>query len=231
VLASGTYEIMEQQFRRGIADNIKAITIEAEDSYSVLRNLSQRTAEAMEQNFSDFYFDVMRGEFDSLADYANAMLMSIQRATADVMGQMTKEALFGGGSTKSSGLISGLGTWLGGLFGGGSSYAGAGTYGVNPGDINWHAKGGSFGPDEWIGVGEDGPEIIYTGSKSGQVIPSGAGRGDVSIQVNVINESGEPLRAEQGQVRFDGQQYIADVHIDKMINSRGYRQANRQAMR
>ena len=57
------------------------------------------------------------------------------------------------------------------------------------------------------------------------------GGGAVNIQVNV-NNHGEPLeQSEPAQVRFDGQKYIAEVHIDKMINSRSYRQANRQAMR
>jgi hypothetical protein len=136
---------------RGLESLIKA----EEDNKNRMIELSQRTAEAMEQNFSDFYFDVMMGKYRDLGDYAEAVFRSIVRAQADIMGQQTREALFGTGG--GSGLLSSAGSWLGSLFSGGSNYAGAGTRGVNPGDVNWHAKGGSFGPDEWIGVGEKGP--------------------------------------------------------------------------
>jgi tape measure domain-containing protein len=227
ILGGGTAAIVEEQLRRGVGDNLQIVKDAAKDTSNYMIELSQRTAEAMEQNFSDLYFDIMTGQFRSLGDYATAVLRSIQRATADLLGQTTKEALFdkGGGS----GLIDTGVNWVTSLFSGGSSYPGAGTYGVNPGDVNWHAQGGSFGPNEWIGVGEKGPEIIYTGNKSGQVIPSGGG--NVSVQVNVIN-NGEPLeQSAPAQVRFDGSKYIADVHIDRMMNNRSYRQANRQAMR
>ena len=134
IISSGTYETMEQQLRRGIGDTVQ----EFQEGYKFMENLSQRTAEAMEQNFSDFYFDAMRGEFNSLRDYANAVLRSIQRATADVLGQMTKEFIFGKGSG-GSGLLQSAGKWLGSLFGGGGS-------GYNPADwaeTLW-AKGGVF---------------------------------------------------------------------------------------
>lgn len=239
IIAGGTGEIMAEQLRRGVGDSVQAF----KDGYSVLENLSQRTAEAMEQNFSDFYFDVMRNEFDDLGDYADAMLRSIQRATADVMGQITKEALFGGGSSGSSGLITEIGKWIGGMFGGGGT---SGTLGglteAQTGGALFHS-GGRVGmtPTPMRSVpaslfahaprlhqglaGDEFPAILQKGET---VYAKGSGP---SIQVNVINESNEPLQADQGQVRFDGQKYITEVHIDKMINSRSYRQANRQAMR
>ena len=218
--ANDRYEVQA----RGLERIIEA----EEENNNRMIELSQRTAEAMEQNFSDLYFDIMRQKYRGLGDYADAVLMSMQRATADVLGQMTKEALFGGGSN--AGASGNVWGWFSSLFSGGSNYAGAGTRGVTPGSVNWHAQGGTFGPDEWIGVGEKGPEIIYTGNKSGQVIPAG-GAGNVSIQVNVIN-NGEPMeQAAPADVRFDGSKYIADVHIDRMINNRSYRQANKQAMR
>jgi len=102
VTSGGTGEIMAQQLRRGVGDSVKAF----QDGYNVLENLSQRTAEAMEQNFSDFYFDVMKREFHDLGDYADAILDSIRRATSDVLGQATKDFLFGTGSGSGGGFIS-----------------------------------------------------------------------------------------------------------------------------
>lgn len=234
IISSGTYEIMEQQLRRGVGDNLQLMVQEAEDHYSVLENLSQRTAEAMEQNFSDYYFDVIRGEFDDLGDYADAMLRSIHRATADVMGQMTKESLFG--KEGESGLIQGIGTWLGGLFKSAKGNVfdrgrvqafGRGTIVDRP-IIFPMATGAGL-------MGEDGPEGVLplTRTSSGDlgVKTVGARGGDLNIEVNVIN-NGEPVEQSQpADIRFDGQKYIAEVHIDKMINSRAYRQANRQAIR
>lgn len=187
----------------------------------------------MEQNFSDYYFDVMRGYFDGLGDYADAMLMSIQRATADVMGQMTKEALFGGGSSGSSGLISEIGKWIasekGNVFDRGRVHAFARGTIVDRPTLFPMARGAGL-------MGEAGPEGVLplTRTSSGDLGVKAVGSSataPVNFQVIVNNESDVPLTAEQTDMRFDGQKYIAEVHIDKMINSRSYRQANRQAMR
>lgn len=74
-------------------------------------------------------------------------------------------------------------------------------------------------------IAEKEPELVTPGRNIRK------GGGGVSVQVNVINESGIPLSAEAGDVRFDGERYVADVHIDRLINNRSYRQANRQAFR
>jgi tape measure domain-containing protein len=200
----------------------------AKESSRQLIDLSERTADAMEQNFSDLYFDIMTGKYRDLGDYATAIFQSIARAQADYLGQMTREGLFG--TNESPGLISSFAKWAGSSLSSGSARTSASDFGgggwVN---VHPHAKGGPFGSDEFIRVGEKGPEIIYTGNKSGQVIPSGAG--NVNIQVNVINNGEAVEQSEPAQVRFDGGKYIADVHIDRMMNNRSYRQANRQAMR
>jgi tape measure domain-containing protein len=80
-----------------------------------MQELSQRTAEAMEQNFSYLYFDVMKNKFTSLRDFGQAVLDSLTRATADYLGQLTRVGLFGekGGS---GGLINAAVDWIGDLF-------------------------------------------------------------------------------------------------------------------
>lgn len=44
-----------------------------------------------------------------------------------------------------------------------------------------------------------------------QMAALGNGAGGVAVQVNVINQSGQPLTAQQGTTRFDGAQVILDV--------------------
>jgi len=77
-----------------------------ESAFWDLTELSERTANAMEQNFSDFFFDAMTGKLTSLADFGTAVLNSLARASADMLGQMAKTAMFGG--TSSNGLLGSL---------------------------------------------------------------------------------------------------------------------------
>lgn len=85
--------------------------------------LSERTAEDMERNFSDLYFDAITGKFKRLEDYVQGVLESIARATSDVLGQMTKELLFGENESGGGGFLSGALGFVGSLFGGGASAA------------------------------------------------------------------------------------------------------------
>ncbi|RZB36317.1 MAG: hypothetical protein SRB2_02142 [Desulfobacteraceae bacterium Eth-SRB2] len=131
----------------------EVIQEKSKQSFNVFENLSQCTAEAMEQNFLNLYFDIMSNKFDSLRDYANAALDSIRRATSDVLGQMTKELLFGGGASGGSGWISSALGWAG--FGGNRQY------------------GGPVDPGKTYIVGEKGPEFLYMGNRGGQIVPGG----------------------------------------------------------
>lgn len=70
--------------------------------FDAMVELSERTADAMEQNFSNLFFDVMTGQFKSLKDVGTAVLHSLARATSDVLGQMMKVLLF----QKDTGLLS-----------------------------------------------------------------------------------------------------------------------------
>ena len=87
--------------------------------YNYMIELSQRTAEALEKNFSDLFFDAFTGKLDSLQDYFLAFLTSIQRMSADIAGQMAKDLIFGKGAG-GGGLLSGLGGLLSSYFGGGT---------------------------------------------------------------------------------------------------------------
>jgi hypothetical protein len=99
-------------------DEIKA---QNEETMSSLVQLSQRTAERMQDNFSSFFFDAMKGELKSLEDYVNAVMDSILRAVSDMAGQLATQAIFGGGAVGGMGGGGGLIGWLAGLFGGGGS--------------------------------------------------------------------------------------------------------------
>jgi len=112
-----------------------------------LVEMSERTADAIEDNFSSFYKDVFRNELDSAADYFRAFCNSLTDSFSDMLGQMTKELLFGGGSSGGSGLFKSIFSGIGGLFGGGGT---AGTLGglteAQTAGALFH-KGGTVGKD------------------------------------------------------------------------------------
>lgn len=152
--------------------------------------LSQRTADALEQNFSDFFFDSFTGQLKDMGDYWEAFLTSMKRAWADIMGQMAKEWIFG----DEQGAI-GV-DWMGmlgkvaGLFGGGSS--GPAHIGVGGTTAFRMASGGVVG-EHVVGVGlqsgrsyefgEGGiPEVVIPRDKFS--FGPAAGSGGVSIEVH-----------------------------------------------
>lgn len=57
--------------------------------------LAEDAASAMEGTFETVFFDGMRGQFDSLSDYVNAFLRSMQQSVAQVLAQMATNQLIG----------------------------------------------------------------------------------------------------------------------------------------
>jgi tape measure domain-containing protein len=102
------------------ADRVKAaleeIERQSQETFDGLAQLSQRTAEAMQENFSDLFFDAFTGKLKDLEDYASAIFTSIQRAAADMAGQLATEAIFGAKSVGGTGGGGGLIAWIASLF-------------------------------------------------------------------------------------------------------------------
>jgi len=137
-------EVLAHQW---LVEQIKALDeerLEAAKKNNVwLVELSERTADAIEDNFSSFYKDVFRGELDSAADYFRAFCHSLSDSFSDMLGQMTKELLFGGGSSGGSGLLKSMFSGIGSWFGGGTSLDANAGLGADWAGTLW-AKGGAF---------------------------------------------------------------------------------------
>lgn len=214
IIPSGTYEIMEQQLRRGVGESLIPYDATKEDveksreafesMYSDLKfqsadyydyrraqlekqaedyekytgntvlahqwlteqikaldadrlaaakknnvwlvELSERTAEAIEDNFSQFFRDAFRGELDSAADYFRAFCHSLSDSFSDMLGQMTKEILFGGGTSGGSGLFGSMFSGIGSWFSGGTALDASAGLGADWSATLWH-KGGTIGKD------------------------------------------------------------------------------------
>lgn len=82
-------------------------------------------------------------------------------------------------------------------------------------------------------VGEKGPEAIMPlsrmpggdlGVKALGAPPGERTLVNNNVQVNIINKSGMPLETKATEARFDGEQYVVDVTVDRYMRSRSYRQ-------
>jgi lambda family phage tail tape measure protein len=200
-----------------------------EESFNLVAQLSERTAERMQDNFSDLFFDAFKGELKSLEDYANAIFDSILRAAADLAGQMTTQAIFGskavGNTAGGAGL---LGSIIGMFGGGGPEQLG-----------QYNAKGNAFGPAGMVAfarggvvdrptvfpfasgvglMGEAGPEAIIPLKRNarGELGVSGA-KGAVNITVN--NYSGAPVDVRESAGPADTRQI--EVMIGNMLSNGG----------
>jgi len=88
---------------------IKNTTKIAEKEFSLLQEMSERTFWAMQQNFSDLFYDGLTRKLGSFVDYCQAIFNSIARAWADLMGQMFVKWIFTSiPSVKSSGFFSSI---------------------------------------------------------------------------------------------------------------------------
>jgi len=113
------------------------------ETYDKMIQLSQRTADAMEQNFSDYFYDAFTGQMKDIGDYWQGLMNSMKRAFADFLGQMVKESLFGGdGSSGFLGLvIKGAGALFNGDGGGGAAASGSAGYYESAADFSFDSGG------------------------------------------------------------------------------------------
>jgi len=140
------------------------------DTNEYLIEFSRRTSEAMEQNFSDLFFDMMTGEFKDLEDFAKGVFRSIQRAAADMLGQMAKEGLFG-----KEGMGGLIGKFVASYFaGGGGAYSWSSS---SPAYSDFSMAGGGIIGEHVVGVGLQSGKSYEFGEAGAEVVsPVGAGQ-------------------------------------------------------
>jgi len=66
---------------------------EQEKAFDYLEEMSKRTAQSMEQNFSNFFYDAITGNLKSLGDYFVSFANNLLKIWSDLMAKMAMEAL------------------------------------------------------------------------------------------------------------------------------------------
>jgi len=172
--------------------------------YRSITDMSERTADAIEDNFSSFFKDVFKNELEDGQTYFQSFCDSLMDSFADMLGQMTKELLFGAGG--SGGLLKSVISGVGGWFTGGG--AGGGYNAADWASTMWH-KGGKVGHDYapkrmvpstmFIGAprlhnglaADEFPAILQRGE---EVLAKGQSRGvTINVPFTVEDPSGERI--------------------------------------
>ena len=190
------------------------------DTFDEMIELSERTAWAMQENFSNVFFDAMTGELKTFGDYAKSILTSIQRAIADITAQMVTEGLFGQ-NMKGGGWLSSLGD----LFSGGSSESNVSTIRSGQGGGYGFASGGYIGePVKGFGMSSG---KSYEFHPNEIVTPVGKMGGGVQVDVIVVNNLGQEADVSQSSSWISPDQMVTDIILNKKMTSRGFRQSMR----
>lgn len=109
--------------------------------------------------------------------------------------------------------------------------------GNGPVPLRQYAAGGIANSPQLAMFGEGSQPEAYVPLPDGRTIPvtvTNMGRqeqGMPNIQVNVINQSGQPVKAEQEGGRFDGKQFVLDVVLSGMSAPGRFRDGMKDAMR
>ena len=192
-------------------------------------------------NFKDVFvsaFDSIEGSLVSLVsgtesakdkfkkfceDITKTILQSMTQII--IRGLITNAILraIGMGSSISVGNLSGM-SQLSGTFAGGSvgGYVPSG-YSAGSGISVGLAGGGIAQAGGTYVVGENGPELLRMGSQSGRVYnnrqSSAMMSGVENVKVEVINKSGQEVKANNANVRFDGKTMIISTVIEAVNNN------------
>ena len=117
-----------------------------------------------------------------------------------------------------------FGNLLSGIGGGGGSIGDTGTAlsGYVSSFLSGSYAGGGLTSPGWSLVGEQGPELIdtstpgrvYTASQTAAALSARNTISTPAIQLNVTNNTGSEVKAQNTDVKLDGQKYVIDIVLD-----------------
>lgn len=218
------------------ADAMERLAKKSNKSMDSMSQFAVQAARNIQDSIGDGLYDILSGNFDNIAKSWGDMIM---RMVAQAAAAQLARALFGDfGNTGSIGgiagsLISSVGGWLGGsslpstaswalpvmpsakgnVFGPGSDLDYYRNSIVSSPTLFRFAKGGAFGM-----MGEAGSEAIMPLKRGpdGRLGVSADASAPPNFAINIINQ-GEPMSAtQQGSPRFDGEQWVIDVVVNRL---------------
>ncbi|MCL7744362.1 hypothetical protein LV476_05270 [Guyparkeria hydrothermalis] len=193
--AEATRKKSNEALMNGFAEDLRKLEAASEDSADSMSVFWEQAARNMQDSMSTFFFDVMQGDFDNMAD---GFKRTIDKMVSDLMASQLLDYLGKGNASSGGSWLEGLvGNLAGGIFGsgGGTSWASSGAQ-VVTGEINTgngfanfssifgggRAIGGPVSAGTPYMVGEHGPELFVPDSSGTVRSAQNSGQG-----MNVVN--------------------------------------------
>lgn len=161
-------------------------------------------------------------------DLANSIMNTMMKVIMQglVMNMVTSMFGMGGGNVDLGGILSHSSYFsIGGTKYSGSSFMGG-------------LASGGYAPGGMYLVGEKGPELldlntpgrVYTAEQTRAALNCG-NAGIQNIEVNITNESGQPVQAAKGSATFDGERLVLGIVLKAVQNNEGgFRDVMRSAV-
>lgn len=161
-------------------------------------------------------------------DLANSIMNTMMKVIMQglVMNMVTSMFGMGGGNVDLGGILSHSANFsIGGTKYSGSSFMGG-------------LASGGYAPGGMYLVGEKGPELldlntpgrVYTAEQTRAAL-NGGNAGIQNIEVNITNESGQPVQAAKGSTTFDGERLVLGIVLKAVQNNEGgFRDVMRSAV-
>lgn len=224
-----TMKELTGSFTEGWVRGLTEYLYNLKTTFQLAKDIAAETASAMQQAFSDFFFDAFEGKLKSLADYLNSFLSSVKRALANALGQRLTGVIASGigrlfGSAGGTSVAMNYETGIG--------YTLSKTYVATPvqhgGGFPYEAKQFRLIPRFHTGVGPDEvlsiirkDEAVFT---PGQMKALGSAIKSPNIKIEIHNNSGTPITARQQDVKVNPSEIIVPIVVDAIQrNVRGLR--------
>jgi len=210
-----------------IGEQTESLVEETEEMSTSMIDLSKRTAWAMQENFSNVFYDAVTGELSSFADYADAIFKSVARSWSDMMGQTMAQGMFGQD-------FSG-GGWLGSLFGPATPQAAGTTPSTGatakpsgpmgkPSGAMWNFGTGGYLGEDVTGIGRRTGQSYNLHANEYVLPPDKLQGGAPNVTINFENRSGVDLEPDIRIMQPNPGTIIANAVLKRKMTSRKWRQ-------
>lgn len=195
--------------RQGLDDVLGTFTNFGQNMLTEQKSLSEMSDQLFKDLANSIMNTMMKGIMQGLVMNMVTSMFGMGGGNVDLGGILSHSSYFSIGGTKYSGS-----SFMGGLASGG------------------YAPGGMYL------VGEKGPELldlntpgrVYTAEQTRAAL-NGGNAGIQNIEVNITNESGQPVQAAKGSATFDGERLVLGIVLKAVQNNEGgFRDVMRSAV-
>jgi hypothetical protein len=199
-----------------LVDGVKKFGVQINTLKVQMTQFEDSVRQGLEQSFAHNFSDLITGA-KSFKQALLGFLQDIDKQFADMIAKDYAQKLFAGASGSSSGgALGGLPGLLAGLMGGGGAAAGAasgaspviagivqngGTGGGIGNIVGSFAGGGNIPRGNFGIVGENGPELAYSGAQDMTIVPAGAASKSVSVTNHFTIEAPGGTISRQSQMQ------------------------------